>query len=73
MSRPLCGSAADEGTRGRMYRLVSLVPRHIAEMYSHLVPSSCLDDTELEFLGVPWAEYERVTNRLGIDVLRYVK
>ncbi|KAF5373887.1 hypothetical protein D9758_000798 [Tetrapyrgos nigripes] len=30
----------------------------------------CLDDTELGFLGVPWAEYERATNRLGIDVLR---
>ncbi|THU80112.1 phosphatases II [Dendrothele bispora CBS 962.96] len=30
----------------------------------------CLDDTELEFLGVPWAEYERATNKLGMDVLR---
>ncbi|KAK7467414.1 hypothetical protein VKT23_004468 [Stygiomarasmius scandens] len=30
----------------------------------------CLDDTELEFLGVPWTDYERATNKLGMDVLR---
>ncbi|KAL0580350.1 hypothetical protein V5O48_001687 [Marasmius crinis-equi] len=30
----------------------------------------CLDDGELEFLGAPWPEYERVTKMIGLDVLR---
>ncbi|EMD32116.1 hypothetical protein CERSUDRAFT_127009 [Gelatoporia subvermispora B] len=30
----------------------------------------CLDDEELEFLGVPWAEYSSITNSLGMDILR---
>ncbi|PPQ89545.1 hypothetical protein CVT25_012217 [Psilocybe cyanescens] len=30
----------------------------------------CLDDTELEFLGVPWPEYERGAKKIGIDILR---
>ncbi|KAJ4468235.1 hypothetical protein J3R30DRAFT_1686976 [Lentinula aciculospora] len=32
--------------------------------------ASCLDDTELEFLGAPWPEYQAATNKLGLDVLR---
>lgn len=31
---------------------------------------SCLDDTELEFLGASWSEYWSVANDLGLDVLR---
>lgn len=31
----------------------------------------CLDDSELEFLGSPWPEYERATREVGLDVLRY--
>lgn len=38
----------------------------------HTVPCSCLDDTELEFLGVPWPEYERGAKKIGIDILRCV-
>ncbi|KAF9051015.1 phosphatases II [Hymenopellis radicata] len=30
----------------------------------------CLDDTELEFLGSPWAEYQRLAQMLGLDVVR---
>ncbi|KAH9485294.1 hypothetical protein JR316_0002202 [Psilocybe cubensis] len=30
----------------------------------------CLDDAELEFLGVPWQEYEHAAKRIGLDVLR---
>ncbi|KAJ3724962.1 hypothetical protein DFJ43DRAFT_1090032 [Lentinula guzmanii] len=30
----------------------------------------CLDDTELEFLGAPWPEYQAATNKIGLDVLR---
>ncbi|ESK92926.1 hypothetical protein Moror_8999 [Moniliophthora roreri MCA 2997] len=30
----------------------------------------CLDDSEMEFLGAPWPEYERVTKVIGLDVLR---
>ncbi|KAK1224221.1 hypothetical protein PQX77_012878 [Marasmius sp. AFHP31] len=30
----------------------------------------CLDDGELEFLGAPWPEYERVTKMIGLDVMR---
>ncbi|KAK0461393.1 protein-tyrosine phosphatase-like protein [Desarmillaria tabescens] len=30
----------------------------------------CLDDSELEFLGARWPEYERLTRQIGIDVLR---
>ncbi|GLB37237.1 putative protein tyrosine/serine/threonine phosphatase activity [Lyophyllum shimeji] len=30
----------------------------------------CLDDSELEFLGAPWIEYERLAKLNGIDVLR---
>ncbi|KIK67004.1 hypothetical protein GYMLUDRAFT_37035 [Collybiopsis luxurians FD-317 M1] len=30
----------------------------------------CLDDTELEFLGAPWHEYQATTNKIGLDVLR---
>lgn len=32
--------------------------------------NSCLDDTELEFLGAPWPEYQTATNKIGLDVLR---
>lgn len=32
--------------------------------------ASCLDDTELEFLGAPWPEYQAATNKIGLDVLR---
>ena len=31
---------------------------------------SCLDDSELEYLGAPWSEYEQCTSRTGLDVLR---
>ncbi|KZT68309.1 phosphatases II [Daedalea quercina L-15889] len=30
----------------------------------------CLDDEELELLGVPWSEYSNVADELGLDVLR---
>ncbi|KAF5386052.1 hypothetical protein D9615_002426 [Tricholomella constricta] len=30
----------------------------------------CLDDSELEFLGAPWVEYEALARANGIDVLR---
>ncbi|KAF9264244.1 phosphatases II [Marasmius fiardii PR-910] len=30
----------------------------------------CLDDSELEFLGASWPEYERITKMIGMDVLR---
>lgn len=30
----------------------------------------CLDDTELEFLGAPWPEYQGATSKIGLDVLR---
>ncbi|KAF8160989.1 protein-tyrosine phosphatase-like protein [Crassisporium funariophilum] len=30
----------------------------------------CLDDSELEFLGAPWTEYESCANINGMDVLR---
>ncbi|KIK03557.1 hypothetical protein K443DRAFT_5351 [Laccaria amethystina LaAM-08-1] len=30
----------------------------------------CLDDSELDFLGAPWPEYERCASNAGIDVLR---
>jgi protein-tyrosine phosphatase len=30
----------------------------------------CLNDEELEYLGAPWAEYEREADRLGLDVFR---
>lgn len=33
---------------------------------------SCLDDSELEYLGAPWPEYCRIADEIGIDVLRYV-
>ena len=31
---------------------------------------SCLDDTELDFLGVPWPQYEECASSNGLDVLR---
>lgn len=31
---------------------------------------SCLDDTELELLGVPWETYLDVAASTGLDVLR---
>lgn len=34
---------------------------------------SCLDDEELELLGVPWAEYSSTADELGLDVLRSVQ
>ena len=34
------------------------------------LPHSCLDDNELEFLGVEWSEYTRIANELNLDVLR---
>ncbi|KAF8894923.1 protein-tyrosine phosphatase-like protein [Gymnopilus junonius] len=30
----------------------------------------CLDDSELEFLGAPWPEYECTAKKFGIDILR---
>jgi hypothetical protein len=33
---------------------------------------SCLDDAELEFLGVPWPEYEECARKNEMDVLRSV-
>ncbi|KAE9401597.1 phosphatases II [Gymnopus androsaceus JB14] len=30
----------------------------------------CLDDTELEFLGAPWPEYQSAASKIGLDVLR---
>jgi hypothetical protein len=33
---------------------------------------SCLDDAELEFLGVPWPEYEECARNNEMDVLRSV-
>ena len=32
----------------------------------------CLDNAELQFLGAPWEEYERVARKLGIEVIRCV-
>ena len=44
------------------------------DIYSFLLfiylPHSCLDDNELEFLGVEWSEYTRIANELNLDVLR---
>ena len=34
--------------------------------------NSCLDDSELQFLGAPWEEYAREASVVGLDVLRYV-
>jgi hypothetical protein len=31
---------------------------------------SCLDDSELQFLGAPWNEYAHEASQLGIDILR---
>lgn len=31
---------------------------------------SCLDDTELAYLGVSWSDYVRIADENGIDVLR---
>lgn len=33
---------------------------------------SCLDDEELELLGVPWETYRDVAAETGLDVIRYV-
>jgi protein-tyrosine phosphatase len=30
----------------------------------------CLDDDELEFLGVPWPDYSKASQKAGLDVLR---
>ena len=31
---------------------------------------SCLDDSELAYLGVSWSDYARIADEIGIDVLR---
>lgn len=36
-----------------------------------LIFGSCLDDSELHFLGAPWEDYSREASQLGIDILRY--
>ncbi|KAK7035290.1 hypothetical protein VNI00_012057 [Paramarasmius palmivorus] len=46
---------------------------HSSATLGNLLLSSCpgkKDDSELEFLGAPWPEYERVTKSIGLDVLR---
>ena len=43
--------------------------RNIHQILTH-VHNSCLDDEELELLGVPWAEYSSTAVELGFDVLR---
>lgn len=49
----------------------SLLPSRSLPDIKYL-PSSCLDDGELEFLGAPWSEYEVLARNNGIDVLRSV-
>ena len=34
------------------------------------LPYSCLDDSELAYLGVSWSDYARIADEIGIDVLR---
>lgn len=31
---------------------------------------SCLDDTELALLGVPWETYHSIAAKIGLDVIR---
>ena len=31
---------------------------------------SCLDDTELALLGVPWETYHCIATKIGLDVIR---
>lgn len=38
--------------------------------YEHDIVHSCLDDNELESLGVSWQDYAQTANDLAIDVLR---
>lgn len=39
-------------------------------MLTIINPKSCLDDEELEFLGVSWTDYASLAEHIGIDVLR---
>jgi hypothetical protein len=47
-------------------------PRICGSQLTGLDLDSCLDDSELQFLGAPWEEYGREASVVGLDVLRYV-
>lgn len=47
---------------------VATLPCSYPEMNPFL--NSCLDDTEMQTLGVTWSEYVQTANELSIDVLR---
>ena len=51
---------------------VILVSMRCSNVIKNVILCSCLDDSELDYLGASWAEYSRVANDLGLDVLRFV-
>jgi hypothetical protein len=60
-----------EGSRSAICRDLKLdLVRAKSAPYNVQVVICCLDDAELEFLGVPWAEYEEVAAELGLAVIR---
>lgn len=64
------GHQTNEGAGSRMHSVVCCFSLITTPNLIRL--NSCLDDSELEFLGAPWTEYECVTKEIGIDVLRFV-
>ena len=44
--------------------------RAYARLHALTHPSSCLDDGELQSLGVSWPDYAQTADELGIDILR---
>lgn len=58
------------GGRGAICRDVRLDLQRARDEHGVEMVICCLDDTELEYLGVPWGEYSDAAARLGIEVVR---
>ncbi|KAF9222636.1 phosphatases II [Gyrodon lividus] len=55
--------------RGTVYRDLDVDIRRMKNLGAQCVVC-CLDDEELEFLGISWTEYCRAAHQEGLDVLR---
>jgi len=58
--------------RSPICRDIELDFRRAMELSDIRVVVCCLDNEEMNFLGAPWPEYQRVAKDLGIEVIRLV-
>jgi protein-tyrosine phosphatase len=55
--------------RSTVYRDLDTDLRHISQVGARCIVC-CLDDEELEFLGIQWSDYVSSAHRAGMDILR---